>query len=90
MQHADQVERELRKRNVTLLVAVPSQGPHPDPAGGIYGYVIITFTTVNAHIAKIAVREDIRRMGVARGLLKVRRVEQLRMLEACIQSMIWL
>lgn len=70
--HTDLMERELKKRNVTLLVAVSSS--QADPAGGICGYIIITFTSLNAHVAKVAVQEDKRRMGVARGLLTVRDV----------------
>ncbi|GAX74899.1 hypothetical protein CEUSTIGMA_g2345.t1 [Chlamydomonas eustigma] len=36
----------------------------------ILGYAFLTFTSVNVHISKIAVRESYRRLGVATGLIR--------------------
>lgn len=38
----------------------------------VAGYVIITFSSVNAHVGKLAVRPECRRQGVASALMRVR------------------
>ncbi|PNW70107.1 hypothetical protein CHLRE_17g705950v5 [Chlamydomonas reinhardtii] len=59
----------LKKRNIVLAVA------RLQADGKLCGYVLCTSTGVNIHVAKVAVREDCRRQGMAR-----------RMMEAVLQA----
>lgn len=66
-------EQEMKKRNVRLVVAVfPSKAENcfSENNTSILGYAFLTFTSVNIHVSKIAVRESFRRLGIATGLMK--------------------
>ncbi|KAG2450760.1 hypothetical protein HYH02_004597 [Chlamydomonas schloesseri] len=54
----------LKKRNVVLAVA------RLEPDGKLCGYVLCTSTGLNIHVAKVAVREDCRRQGIARKMME--------------------
>lgn len=41
----------------------------------VAGYVIITFSSVNAHVGKLAVRPECRRQGVASALMRVSKTD---------------
>ncbi len=41
-------------------------------AAVVVGYIIFSTNGINAHLSKIAVREDMRRCGVGSALLRVR------------------
>ena len=40
------------------------------PLVQVLGYMFATFTSLNVHIGKLAVRESSRRMGIATGLIQ--------------------
>lgn len=51
-----------------------SQGSKPTPssASDVVGFILCTTTSCNIHVARVAVRPDFRRRGVARTLMRVR------------------
>ncbi|KAG2438146.1 hypothetical protein HXX76_005755 [Chlamydomonas incerta] len=54
----------LKKRSIVLAVA------RLEADNKLCGYVLCTSTGLNIHVAKVAVREDCRRQGIARKMME--------------------